>query len=225
MIELDKDLITLLDSHTFHYGTLLEVGANDELQNFISKYKDYNYNDEQINLITKRKKKFQDFIEKNYNDYLKAETDYILSKVNGKDFKKNADVARKMKIRIEKQIKKFYENTDEMLKNAYSKGDLKDILEKYRNGYNEPISDNDPNKKYKLQARLEFLTIRHQKYEDFNRKARKNGGLELEKSILIDSNNDIRKIKNRLRLLEKNNESPKVNYSEFDMNDYKELTM
>lgn len=54
-----------------------------------------------------------------------------------------------------------------MLKNAYSKDE---IILKYKNGYNEPISSDDPLAKEKLEAKLEYLQTKHQSYLDFNKK-------------------------------------------------------
>ena len=98
------------------------------------------------------------------------------------------------------KINKFYDNTENMLKNAYSKDE---IILKYKNGYNEPISSDDPLAKEKLEAKLEYLQTKHQSYLDFNKKARLNKTEQLPPYVLANSNQNMKAVKDRLQTLDK----------------------
>ena len=102
----------------------------------------------------------------------------------------------------EDKMDKFYKNTDDMLKNAYSK---EEILSMYRSGYNDPISSDDPLAKEKLEAKLEYLKEKHNSYKEFNKKARQSGTEQLPPYVLQNSNQNIKSVEDRLRTLEKIN--------------------
>ena len=101
---------------------------------------------------------------------------------------------------INDKINKFYDNTESMLKNAYSKDE---IILKYKNGYNEPISSDDPLAREKLEAKLEYLQTKHQSYLDFNKKARLNKTEQLPPYVLANSNQNMKAVKDRLQTLDK----------------------
>ena len=82
----------------------------------------------------------------------------------------------------------------------------------YRNGYDEPISSDDPMAKEKLQAKLEFLETKHNKYKEFNKTARKNGEQQLPSYMLSNSNQNIKAVKDRLEQLEKMSKLNDVGY-------------
>lgn len=215
-IELNKELVNRVNNQTmFDRGTIIERDANQEYESFVSRYNRTDYNNEQSNIIEKRKNVFKDFLKQSYDEYLSIASNHVSVMVagpanyNSKKYDKIADRMMNKQKDIEEKINKFYDNTDKMLKGAYSK---EEILEKYRNGYSEPISNDDPDAKEKLQAKLEFLETRHQQYKDYNKKARMNGEEQLPAYMIANSNQNIKSVKDRLSLLDRMNKLDDVGY-------------
>ena len=101
---------------------------------------------------------------------------------------------------IMEKINNFRSNTVKMIKEQIPE---EEMINKYRHGYNEPISSDDPKAKDKLEAKLEYLQEKHQSYLDFNKKARKENTNQLPSYVLANSNQNMKSIKDRLKLLEK----------------------
>lgn len=207
MIELDKDLVRRSDNQSmYNRGTHIQDDANHEYQRFVELYGIRELNEKQLEIVNKRKEQFKELITDSYNELLRVNANFVPVNVAGpakypveKMCKVQAKIDNTL-YTIEDKIKRFYKNTDDMLKSAYTK---EEIISKYRNGYNEPISSDDPLVKEKLQAKLEFLEQNHQSYLDFNKKARKNNEDQLPPYVLANSNQNIKSVKNRLKQLEK----------------------
>jgi len=215
-IELNKDLIDSCNSRSmYNRGNHIQDDANSYYQEFINKFDRSDYNSQQKEIYNKRLNVFKDFITQSFNEYLGIASNFVSVMVAGPakyDSNKYNKVADRMdnKIKeIDDKVNKFYKNTEDMLKNAYSKDE---ILDKYRNGYDEPISSDDPMAKEKLQAKLEFLETRHNKYKEFNKTARKNGEQQLPSYMLSNSNQNIKAVKDRLEQLEKMSKLNDVGY-------------
>lgn len=215
-IELNKDLVkSCNDRSMYNRGNHIQDDANSYYQEFINKFDRSDYNSQQKEIYNKRLNVFKDFITQSFNEYLGIASNFVSVMVAGPakyDSNKYNKVADRMdnKIKeIDDKVNKFYKNTEDMLKNAYSKDE---ILDKYRNGYDEPISSDDPMAKEKLQAKLEFLETRHNKYKEFNKTARKNGEQQLPSYMLSNSNQNIKAVKDRLEQLERMNKLNDVGY-------------
>lgn len=216
MIELDKDLVRRSDNQSmYNRGTHIQDDANHEYQNFVELYGIKELNAKQLEIVNKRKEQFKELITDSYNELLRVNANFVPVNVAGpakypveKMCKVQAKIDNTL-YTIEDKIKRFYKNTDDMLKNAYTK---EEIISKYRNGYNEPISSDDPLVKEKLQAKLEFLEENHQSYLNYNKKARKNNEDPLPPYVLANSNQNIKSVKDRLKQLEK--------MDKLQMNDY-----
>lgn len=215
-IELNKDLVNSCnDRSMYNRGNHIQDDANSYYQEFINKFDRSDYNSQQKEIYNKRLNVFKDFITQSFNEYLGIASNFVSVMVAGPakyDSNKYNKVADKMdnKIKeIDDKVNKFYKNTEDMLKNAYSKDE---ILDKYRNGYDEPISSDDPMAKEKLQAKLEFLETRHNKYKEFNKTARKNGEQQLPSYMLSNSNQNIKAVKDRLEQLKKMSKLNDVGY-------------
>lgn len=228
-IELDKNLVETCNSRSmFNAGTAIVEEANEIYDNFLKTFNDENYNSKQKETIEKRTKVFKEFLTQSYNEYLNISQNYVswavagpanynktrYQKILGRMDKKHSEISDK--------IDKFFDNTKKMLKNDLSKDE---VLTKYRNGYDEPISSDDPLAKEKLKAKLEYLETKHQKYKDFNKDARKNGTDQLPSYVLANSNQNIKSVKDRLSTLEKMNQLESGGYYfnagevRFDKND------
>lgn len=215
-IELNKDLVkSCNDRSMYNRGNHIQDDANSYYQEFINKFDRSDYNSQQKEIYNKRLNVFKDFITQSFNEYLGIASNFVSVMVAGPakyDSNKYNKVADRMdnKIKeIDDKVNKFYKNTEDMLKNAYSKDE---ILDKYRNGYDEPISSDDPMAKEKLQAKLEFLETRHNKYKEFNKTARKNGEQQLPSYMLSNSNQNIKAVKDRLEQLERMSKFNDVGY-------------
>lgn len=216
MIELDKELIRQVNNQSMYdKGSHIQNLAEYEYQNFIEIYKKRELNKKQLEIVSKRKEQFKDLITNSYNELLRVNANFVPISIAGpakypvKKMNKVQDKIDNTLFFIEDKIKKFYKNTDDMLKNAYTK---EEIISKYKNGYNEPISSDDPLAREKLQAKLEFLERNHQAYKDYNKKARKNGEELLAPYVLQSSNQNIKSVKDRLALLDKMNSIKEVGY-------------
>lgn len=208
-IKLNENLVNSVNNRTmYNRGTHIQDSANYEYNKFVEHYSNKDYNNTQLEMLEKRKVVFKDFLTKSYNEILSISSNHVSVMVagpsgyNATKYNKIANRIMEKQNEIDSKINRFYDNTDKMLKNAYSKNE---ILEKYRNGYDEPISSDDPLAKEKLEAKLEFLETRHQKYKDFNKTARKNGEQQLPSYVLANSNQNIKSVKDRLELLDKMN--------------------
>jgi len=206
-IELNKELVDACNSHSmYNRGNHIQDDANSYYQEFINKFDRSDYNSQQKDIYNKRLNVFKDFITQSFNEYLGIASNFVSVMVagpanyNSSKYNKVADRMDNKIKEIDDKVNKFYKNTEDMLKNAYSKDE---ILDKYRNGYDEPISSDDPMAKEKLQAKLEFLETRHNKYKEFNKNARKNGEQQLAPYVLANSNQNIKAVKDRLNTLEK----------------------
>lgn len=206
-IKLNEELVNRVNNQTmYNRGTHIELGANQEYDKFLNHYGGTAYNNEQANIIGKRRKVFKEFLTQSFNELLSISSNHVSVMVAGPanypaaKMNKVADRLFNKEQEIEDKIKKFYENTDKMIKQAYSKDE---ILEKYRNGYDDPIKSDDPIAKEKLQAKLEFLENRHQQYKEFNKLARENKEKQLPSFVLSNSNQNIKAVKDRLKTLEK----------------------
>jgi len=215
-IELNKDLINSCNSRSmYNRGNHIQDDANSYYQDFINKFDRSDYNNQQKDIYNKRLNVFKDFITQSFNEYLGIASNFVPVMVagpanyNSNKYSKIADRMDNKIKEIDDKVNKFYKNTEDMLKNAYSKDE---ILEKYKNGYDEPISSDDPLAKEKLKAKLEFLETRHNKYKEFNKTARKNGEQQLPSYMLSNSNQNIKAVKDRLEQLERMNKLNDVGY-------------
>lgn len=216
MIELDKELIRRSDNQSmYNRGTHIQEDAEREYQRFVESYGIRELNSKQLEIVNKRKVQFKDLITDSFNELLRVNANFVPISVAGPakypagKMNKVQDKIDNTLFSIEDKIKKFYKNTDNMLKNAYTK---EEIINKYKNGYNEPISSDDPLAREKLQAKLQFLERNHQAYKDYNKKARKNGEKSLAPYVLQNSNQNIKSVKDRLALLEKMDNIKDVDY-------------
>lgn len=216
MIELDKELIRRSDNQSmYNRGTHIQEDAEREYQRFVESYGIRELNSKQLEIVDKRKVQFKDLITDSFNELLRVNANFVPISVAGPakyptaKMNKVQDKIDKTLFSIEDKIKKFYKNTDDMLKNAYTK---EEIISKYKNGYNEPISSDDPLAREKLQAKLEFLERNHQAYKDYNKKARKNGEQILAPYVLQNSNQNIKSVKDRLAALDKMDSIKEVGY-------------
>ena len=215
-IELNKDLINSCNSRSmYNRGNHIQDDANLYYQDFINKFDRSDYNNQQKDIYNKRLNVFKDFITQSFNEYLGIASNFVPVMVagpanyNSNKYSKIADRMDNKIKEIDDKVNKFCKNTEDMLKNAYSKDE---ILEKYKNGYDEPISSDDPLAKEKLKAKLEFLETRHNKYKEFNKTARKNGEQQLPSYMLSNSNQNIKAVKDRLEQLERMNKLNDVGY-------------
>ena len=206
-IELNEELIRRNNNQSmFDRGNHIKESANMEYKKFIETYSKQNLNNKQLEIVNKRKEQFKELLTNEYNNILKIEGNYVPITVSGPakyPAKKMMSVLDKIQRKYDEfdnKIDKFYKNTDDMLKSAYTKDE---IIKKYRNGYNEPISNDDPLVKEKLEAKLEYLEEKHNKYKDYNKKARKEGLEQLAPYVLANSNQNIKSVKDRLANIEK----------------------
>lgn len=215
-IQLNEELIYRCNNQSmYNRGNHIQDDANFEYKQFLEKYKDKELNHRQLEILDKRKKQFKELITNVYNEYLGVNAKFVPVNVSG-PANYPSEKMRKISNRMDSilnesqdKISKFYKNTDDMLKNAYTK---EEIISKYRNGYAEPISSDDPLVKEKLQAKLEYLEEKHQKYKYYNKKARANGEQQLAPYVLANSNQNIKSVKDRLLQLEKMNNLNLSNY-------------
>ena len=216
MIELDKELIRRCDNQSmYNRGSHIQEDAEREYQRFVESYGIRELNNRQLDIVNKRKIQFKDLITDSFNELLGVNANFVPVNVAGpakypvEKMNKVQDKIDNTLFSIEDKIKKFYKNTDDMLKNAYTK---EEFISMYKNGYNEPISSDDPIAKEKLQAKLEYLERNHQAYKDYNKKARANGEQPLAPYVLQNSNQNIKSVKDRLALLEKMDNIKDVGY-------------
>lgn len=207
MIELNQELIRRSNNQSmYERGNYIQEDAESDYKKFVEYYSKIDLNDKQLEILENRKVEFRNLLTSCYNSYLSSSANFVPVTVAGPanyPSKKMDKVMESMNSKLkdmEYKINKFYSNTDKMLKNAYTKDE---IINKYRNGYNEPISSDDPLVTEKLQAKLEHLGEKHQAYLDFNKKARKNGTEQLPPYVLANSNQNIKSVKDRLKQLEK----------------------
>lgn len=216
MIELDKELIRRCDNQSmYNRGSHIQEDAEREYQRFVESYGIRELNNRQLDIVNKRKIQFKDLITDSFNELLGVNANFVPVNVAGpakypvEKMNKVQDKIDNTLFSIEGKIKKFYKNTDDMLKNAYTK---EEFISMYKNGYNEPINSDDPIAKEKLQAKLEYLERNHQSYKDYNKKARANGEQPLAPYVLQNSNQNIKSVKDRLALLEKMDNIKDVGY-------------
>lgn len=216
MIELDKELIRRCDNQSmYNRGSHIQEDAEREYQRFVESYGIRELNNRQLDIVNKRKIQFKDLITDSFNELLGVNANFVPVNVAGpakypvEKMNKVQDKIDNTLFSIEDKIKKFYKNTNDMLKNAYTK---KEFISMYKNGYNEPINSDDPIAKEKLQAKLEYLERNHQSYKDYNKKARANGEQPLAPYVLQNSNQNIKSVKDRLALLEKMDNIKDVGY-------------
>lgn len=207
MIELDQELIRRSNNQSmYNRGTHIQEDAEIDYRKFVEHYSNRQLNDKQLEILEKRKVQFKELLTSSYNSYLSSASNFVPvtvagpSNYPGKKMDKVMDSMNNKIKDMEDKIDKFYKNTDDMLKNAYTK---EEILNMYRNGYSDPISSDDPLAKEKLQAKLEHYQEKHQSYLDFNKKARKDGTQQLPPYVLANSNQNIKSIKDRLLKMEK----------------------
>lgn len=215
-IQLDQELIRRCNNQSmYERGTHIQNDADREYQRFVESYGIKELNAKQLEIVNKRKVQFNALITDNYNELLRVNANFVPVNVAGpakypaEKMNKVQDKIDKTLYSIEDKIKSFYKNTDDILKNAYTK---EEIIIKYRNGYNEPISSDDPLAKEKLQAKLEYLEQKHRLYLDFNKKARKNEVEQLPPYVLANSHQNIKSVKDRLKKIEKLNSLNEVGY-------------
>lgn len=215
-IELKKDLVESCNNRSmYNRGDIIQRDANNYYRHFIDTFDRSDYTIQQQEIYNKRLSVFKDFITQSFNEYLNIAQNYVSVMVAGPakyDSAKYNKVANRMERKIQEiddKVDKFYKNTKTMLKGAYTKDEL---IEKYKNGYDEPISSDDPDAKEKLQAKLEYLEQRHQSYKDYNIKARKSGEDQLPSYVLANSKQNINSVKDRLTLLEKMSKLNDVGY-------------
>ncbi len=215
-IELNEDLIRLCNNQSmYNRGDNILKEAQSVYQEFSNVFDNRDYNEQQVSLLGKRKKELKNLIESCYNEYLNIASKYVPINIAGLSkypVKKQQEINNRMNKKMEdigSKIEKFFNNTEKMLNNEYT---LEEKISKYRNGYDEPISSDDPNAKELLNAKLAFLEERHQKYKEYNKKARKNGEKTLAPYVIANSNQNIKSVKDRLKLLEKMSSLNEVGY-------------
>lgn len=206
-IELNNELIERCNNLSmYNRGTHIKESAESDYKRFIDTFSSRTLNPQQLEIVKKRTEQFKELITNIYNEYLSISANFVPvnvagpAKYNSNKFKKIADRMDKKMEEINDKINKFYDNTENMLKNAYSKDE---IILKYKNGYNEPISSDDPLAREKLEAKLEYLQTKHQSYLDFNKKARLNKTEQLPPYVLANSNQNMKAVKDRLQTLDK----------------------
>lgn len=206
-IELNNELIERCNSLSmYNRGTHIKESAESDYKKFIDTFSSRTLNPQQLEIVKKRTEQFKELITNIYNEYLSISANFVPvnvagpAKYNSNKFEKVADRMDKKMEEINDKINKFYDNTESMLKNAYSKDE---IILKYKNGYNEPISSDDPLAREKLEAKLEYLQTKHQSYLDFNKKARLNKAEQLPPYVLANSNQNMKAVKDRLQTLDK----------------------
>lgn len=216
MIDLNKDLINRCNNQSmYNRGNHIQDDAEQDYKKFIEHYSKQNLTNKQLEILERRKENFKELLSSCYNDYLNSSANFVPVNVAGpakypsaKMDKVMNSIQKKLE-NMEYKIDRFYKNTDEMLKNAYTR---EEIISLYRNGYKEPISSDDPLAKEKLQAKLEFLEEKHQSYKDYNKKARANGQQQLAPYVLTNSNQNIKSVKERLLQIEKMENADLHNY-------------
>ena len=168
MIELDKELIRRCDNQSmYNRGSHIQEDAEREYQRFVESYGIRELNNRQLDIVNKRKIQFKDLITDSFNELLGVNSNFVPVNVAGpakypvEKMNKVQDKIDNTLFSIEDKIKKFYKNTDDMLKNAYTK---EEFISMYKNGYNEPINSDDPIAKEKLQAKLEYLERNHRHF-------------------------------------------------------------
>lgn len=206
-IELNNELIERCNNLSmYNRGTHIKESAESDYKKFIEAFSSRTLNPQQLEIVKNRTEQFKELITNIYNEYLSISANFVPvnvagpAKYNYNKFKKVADRMDKKIDEINDKINRFYDNTESMLKNAYSKDE---IILKYKNGYNEPISSDDPLAREKLEAKLEYLQTKHQSYLDFNKKARINKTEQLPPYVLANSNQNMKAVKDRLQTLDK----------------------
>lgn len=206
-IELNNELIERCNNLSmYNRGTHIKESAENDYKKFIEAFSSRTLNPQQLEIVKNRTEQFKELITNIYNEYLSISANFVPvnvagpAKYNSNKFEKVADRMDKKMEEINDKINKFYDNTESMLKNAYSKDE---IILKYKNGYNEPISSDDPLAREKLEAKLEYLQTKHQSYLDFNKKARLNKTEQLPPYVLANSNQNMKAVKDRLQTLDK----------------------
>lgn len=206
-IILNKELVEACNNRSFYNrGNHIQDDANTYYKSFIKEFNSTLYNNKQKEIYEKRLNVFKDFLTTSFNEYLGIASKYVSVNVAGPanyNHHKYNKIQNSMdnKIQdIDNKVKKFFKHTEDMLKNCYSKDE---ILEKYRNGYDEPIKSDDPIAKEKLKAKLEYLEERHNKFKEYNKNARKNNEEQLPSYMLSNSNQNIKSVKDRINSLEK----------------------
>ena len=209
MIELDKDLIRRCNNQSmYNSGDIIKEQAEDTYKDFSVLFQDKELNSSQLEILGKRKVQFKELITNLYNEYLNIAANFVPVNVAGpakyptNKMNKVMDRMDTKQQEIVEKVNKFLDNTNKMLKNAYTKDE---IINKYRNGYNEPISTDDPLAKEKLEAKLAYLEEKHSSYKEYNKKARQNGKEQLAPYVLQNSNQNIKSVKDRLNTLERMN--------------------
>lgn len=215
-IQLNEEFIIRCNNQSMYArGTNIQNTANVLYRDFIDHFENNTYNENQKKIYEDRKNAFKEYLTKAYNEYLRIAVNYVSVNIAGPSnyhYEKMQKVCDKMVNKesdIINNIDKFYNNTEKMLKKSIP---LDEMIKKYRNGYNEPISSDDPNAKEKLQAKLEYLEEKHKQFKDYNKKARANGQEQLPPYVLANSNQNIKSVKDRLSLLEKMNNLNKAGY-------------
>lgn len=208
-IELNKELINRSNNQSmYNRGSHIQDDAELDYKKFIEHYSNRDFNDKQLEILENRKLEFKQLLASCYNDYLSKSARFVPVSVAGPSNYPSSKMDKIMESmnqsfkNMEDKINKFYKNTDDMLNKAYSKDE---ILSKYRNGYNEPISSDDPLAKEKLEAKLEYLKEKHNSYKEFNKKARQSGTDQLPPYVLANSNQNIKSVEDRLKTLERMN--------------------
>lgn len=215
-LNLNQELIEQCNNQSmYNRGTHIEKVANEIYQEFISCFENEKYNLEQKEIYENRKNLFKKFLEREYNNYLLTASKYVPVNIAG-PANYPADKQNKILERLIKQekdtfnkVENFKINTKKMLDDKIP---LDEIIKKYQNGYDAPISGDDPNAREKLLAKLEYLENQHQKYKDFNKEARINGEKQLPSYVLANSNQNIRSIKERINKIERINNLNDIGY-------------
>lgn len=208
-IELNQDLINRSNNQSmYNRGSHIQDDSELDYRKFVEYYSNRSLNDKQLKILENRKLEFKQLLSDCYNNYLSKSAKFVPVNVAGPSnypsskMDKVMDSMNKSFKDMEDKINKFYKNTDDMLNKAYSK---EEIISMYKNGYDVPINSDDPLVKEKLQAKLEFLQEKHNKYKEFNKKARQNGTEQLPPYVLANSNQNIKSVEDRLKTLEKMN--------------------
>lgn len=179
-LNLDKDLIRSCNSNShFNPGNIIADEAVNIYKTFENEFSDYEeLTEEQITLLEKRKLEFKGLVENAYNNILRNRSEFVPvivagpANYNHKKMDKIAERNMARNIEWSDKIKKFIENTKQML-SGLTPIDI--ILENYRNGkwkYGEVILSNDPYALEKLNAKLEYLEGNQIKMKSENKKAR-----------------------------------------------------
>lgn len=165
-------------------GGYYEKLANEELDNFRSKFKRDGLTDEQKKYLDQREEEYAKLVTDQYNDLLYREGTNPSAMVAGPanfntrrfERKQQAEINSQNEYREKKE--RFIKNTEKGLEQKTPEDQQ---IARWRQGkwkHGETIASDDPLAEKKLQAKLEYQKEQHQKMKDANAYYRKNGTMQ-----------------------------------------------